>query len=172
MTVENMKPRRRRRADSKEAAVQDMINGERVITPPADYTLTTAELLIFNEIITELPKGEWTDHMIRIAADLARMIADVRAETDAVRREGSVVEGANGGPIRNPRCAQLASLRQNIATTRRSLAIHSRAKGGMDTQGLARRRELQRGNEAFPMDDDDEGLLARPPAGFHIEGVH
>jgi len=41
--------------------------------------LSAAERVIFNEIIDELPKGEWTDHMIRIAADLARMIADARA---------------------------------------------------------------------------------------------
>lgn len=168
----NMNKPRRQRADSKEAAVKDMFNGERIITPPADYTLTSAELTIFNEVIAELPKGEWTDHMIRIAADLARMIADSRAEADAIRVEGSVVEGASGGPIRNPRCAELASLRACIATTRRSLAIHSRAKGGMDTQAIARRRELQRGNEAFPLDDDDEGLLARPPADFDFNGVH
>ncbi len=168
----DVKKPRRQRADSKEAAVKDMFNGERIITPPADYFLTGAEITIFNEVIAELPKGEWTDHMIRIAADLTRMIADARAEADAIRREGSVVEGASGGPIRNPRCAELASLRACIATTRRSLAIHSRAKGGMDTQGLARRRELQRGNEAFPLDDDDEGLLARPPADFDFNGVH
>jgi hypothetical protein len=170
MTVIVKKPRRLR-ADSAEAAVKDMFNGERIISPPADYTLTSAELVIFNEVIAELPKGEWTEHMIRIAADLTRMIADARTETDAIRREGSVVEGASGGPIRNPRCAQLASLRACIATTRRSLAIHSRAKGGMDTSGIARRRELQRGNEAFPI-DDEEGLFARPPAGFHIAVDH
>lgn len=169
MTTIGKKPRRRR-ADSKEAAVVDMLNGERVITPPADYFLTPPELVIFNEVIAELPKGEWTDHMIRLAADLTRMMADARAEADAIRREGSVVEGAGGGPIRNPRCAELAALRASITTTRRSLAIHSRAKGGMDTQAIARRRDLQRANEAFPI-DDDEGLLARPPADFHFRGV-
>lgn len=162
MTDQAPKKPRRRRADSKEAAVEDMLHSERVITPPSDYSLTPAEREIFNEITGELPKGEWTPHMARIAADLARMIADARAETDAIRREGSVVTGASGGPIRNPRCAQLASLRQNIATTRRSLAIHSRAKGGMDVPALARRREIQRANEAAPFDDDD-GLITRPP---------
>jgi hypothetical protein len=162
MTEKAPKKPRRRRADSKEAAVEDMLNAERVITPPSDYSLNAAERVIFNEIIEELPKGEWTDHMIRIAADLTRMIADARAEVDAIRREGSVVTGASGGPIRNPRCAQLASLRQTIATTRRSLAIHSRAKGGMDIPALARRREIKRANEAAPFDDDD-GLLSRPP---------
>lgn len=162
MTLDAKKPRRRR-ADSKEAAVKDMLNGERVITPPDDYFLNAPERVIFDEIIAELPKGEWTEHMIRLAADLTRMMADARSETDAIRREGSVVTGSGGGPIRNPRCAELASLRASITTTRRSLAIHSRAKGGMDTQAIARRRGIQRSNEAFPI-DDDEGLLARPPA--------
>lgn len=153
----DVKSSRRRRADSKEAAVQDMLNSERVITPPADTFLTNNEHLLF----AELPRGEWTQHMIRLAADLARTMADARDETDAIRREGSVVTGAAGGPIRNPRCAQLASLQATITSMRRSLAIHSRAKGGMDTQGLARRRDIQRANEAFPL-DDDENLLARP----------
>lgn len=159
--TDEMKSPRRRRADSKEAAVQDMLNSERVITPPADTFLTNNEHLLFAEIVAELPRGEWTQHMIRLAADLARTMADARDETDAIRREGSVVTGAAGGPIRNPRCAQLASLQATITSMRRSLAIHSRAKGGMDTQGLARRRDTQRANEAFPL-DDDEDLLARP----------
>lgn len=162
MTDQVEKKPRRHRADRKEAAVQDMLNAARVISPPADFILTNSEHVIFQEIISELPKGEWSSHMVRIAAGLARAIADLRDEEDAIRREGSVVTGASGGPIRNPRCAQAASLRQNIATTRRSLAIHSRAKGGMDIPALARRREIQRTNEAAPFDDDD-GLITRPP---------
>lgn len=142
--------------------MRDMLNASRVLTPPADLALTNSERVIFDEIVDELPKGEWTPHMVRIAAGLARAIADLRDEEDAIRREGSVVTGASGGPIRNPRCAQAASLRQNIATTRRSLAIHSRAKGGMDVPAMARRREIQRTNEAAPFNDDD-GLIARPP---------
>lgn len=161
--MDSAKPRRQR-ADSQGAAVKDMLNSVRTITPPDDYILTASENIIFDEVIAELPKGEWTAHMIRLAADLARMIADARAEADAIRREGSTVTGAGGGPIRNPRCAQHASLQASINATRRSLAIHSRAKGGTDTQALSRRREIQRANEANAIfDDDDEGLLARPP---------
>lgn len=166
MNTDIKKPRRSR-ADSKESAVKDMLNGERVINPPAGYPLNTKERVVFDEIISELPKGEWTDHMIRLAADLARMMADARAETDSIRREGSVVTGSGGGPIRNPRCAELSSLRASITNTRRSLAIHSRAKGGMDTQAIARRRELQRANEASSIDDDD--LLNRPPLGYDMQ---
>lgn len=162
--MDSNKPRRQR-ADSQGAAVKDMLNSVRTINPPDDYILTASENIIFDEVIAELPKGEWTAHMIRLAADLARMIADARAEADAIRREGSTVTGAGGGPIRNPRCAQHASLQASINATRRSLAIHSRAKGGTDTQALSRRREIQRANEANAIfDDDDEGLLARPPA--------
>lgn len=164
MTLNDKKPRRER-ADSHGAVVKDMLNADRIINPPGDFALTPGEHIIFTEIIGELPKGEWTPHMVRLAADLACMIADARAEADAIRREGSTVTGAGGGPIRNPRCAQHASLQASINATRRSLAIHSRAKGGTDTQALSRRREIQRANEANAIfDDDDESLLARPPA--------
>jgi hypothetical protein len=160
--TQNIKKPRRHRADSKEAAVADMLNAERVIRPPADYGLTAQEMVMFDELITELPKGEWTQHMIRMAAGLARSMADARNEEDAIRREGSVVIGASGGPIRNPRCAQLAALKAGIIAARRSLSLHSRGKAGLDNRALARRRTIQRENEAAPFDDDD-GLIARPP---------
>lgn len=159
--TQNIKKPRRRRADSKEAAVTDMLNAERAISPPVDAFMTGPELVLFDEITSELPKGEWTDHMIRMAAALARSMADARAEEDAIRREGSVVIGAGGGPIRNPRCAQLAALKAGIIAARRSLSLHSRGKAGMDNRVLARRRSIQRDNEAAPFDDD--GLIARPP---------
>lgn len=162
MTKHNTKPPRRQRADSKEAAVKDMLNASRVITPPADFPLSSGERLIFDEIIAELPRGEWTDHTIRIAAGLARSMADLRAEEDAVRLEGSVVTGAHGGPVRNPRCAQIAALKAGITATRRNLSLHVRAKVHGDTAGLAQRRAIQRANEAAPLDDDD-GLISRPP---------
>lgn len=160
MTQDTKKPRRAR-ADSKEAAVADMLNADRVIKPPPGGYLATAERVLFDEIISELPKGEWTDHMVRLAADLARMMADARAEADAMRREGTVVTGASGGPIRNPRCAQLAALRAGIVASRRSLSLHSRAKAGMDNRVLSRRRAIQQQNEANHF-DDEEGLIPRP----------
>lgn len=161
MKKDNTEAPRRQRADSKEAAVKDMLNADRVITPPADLRLSSGERLIFDEIIAELPKGEWSDHTIRLAAGLARAMADLRAEEDAVRREGSVVTGAHGGPVRNPRCAQIAALKAGITATRRNLSLHVRAKVRGDTAGLAQRRAIQKANEAAPL-DDDEGLLPRP----------
>lgn len=157
-----LKKPRRKRADSKEMAVRDMMAANRVIVPPADFKLSPSEAKIFGELIDELPRGEWTAHTIRIAAGLARDIHDRDEEKLAVRREGTIVTAGNGTPLRNPRCVQIAALTQNIMATRRSLAVHARAKAGMDNQALARRREIQRENEAnAPCDDDD--LIARPP---------
>ena len=51
MTHEMTKKPRRRRSDSKEEAVRDMLNAGRVLSPPADYSLSAAERVIFNEII-------------------------------------------------------------------------------------------------------------------------
>lgn len=152
---------RRPRADSKESAVRDMMTAARVIAPPSDLELTKPEMVIFHEIIDELPRGEWTAHMVRLAASLARDMHAAAQEQVALRREGSVVAAANGAPIRNPRCVQLAALIQTILATRRSLSLHSRAKSSMDNRALSRRREIQRENEANAPDDEDE-LINRP----------
>jgi hypothetical protein len=151
---------RRKRADSKDMAVRDMMLAHRVIVPPPEFNLTEREDAIFHELIDELPRGEWTAHTIRIAAGLARDIHDRDQEKAAVRVEGTVVTAGNGTPLRNPRCVQIAALTQNIMATRRSLSLHARAKSGMDNAALARRREIQREHEANALDDDD--LIARP----------
>lgn len=158
MTVHAKKPRRAR-ADTKEAAVKDMLAADRPISPPADAKLTKVEAVIFGEIIDELPRGEWTAHMVRIAVSLARDLHALSNEQEALRTEGTVVSAASGSPIRNPRCAQIAALTATVLSTRRSLSLHSRAKGGMDNRALARRRDIQRGNEADRIDDD---LIAKP----------
>ncbi len=151
---------RRSRADSKESAVKDMMAADRLLKPPADVKLGKNEVVIFNEIIEELPRGEWTAHMLRIAASLARDMHSAEREQEALVREGSVVRAANGSPIRNPRCAQLNGLIGTIIATRRSLSLHSRAKAGMDNRLLARRRDIQRENEAHAPDDDE--LISKP----------
>lgn len=159
MTEVATKKPRRSRADSKESAVKDMLAADRLIVAPRDMKLTKEEIVIFHEIIDELPRGEWTAHMIRIAAGLARDMRDADREQEAIRREGSVVSAANGGPIRNPRCAQLSGLIATILATRRSLSLHSRAKAGLDNRVLARRRDIQREHEDGAIDDD---LISKP----------
>ncbi|MBW4330043.1 hypothetical protein KY084_04040 [Stakelama sp. CBK3Z-3] len=161
MATDEMKKPRRRRADSKEAAVQDMLNAERDIHPPADFMLTAAELVAFDEIVIELPRGEWTPHMIRVAAGLARDMEAYAREMASLCDEGGVVSGAGGGPVQNPRVTITSALLRRILATRRSLSIHCRAKAGMDNRVLSRRREIQRENEGNGL-DDDEGLIAKP----------
>lgn len=160
MTTEDKKPRRRR-ADSAESAVQDMMAAERTITPPKDMDLSGTDLLIFTEIIDELPRGEWTPHMIRVAASMAKDMRSLQDEQIALSAEGSVLTNSNGNPVRNPRCVAVSGLSSSIIATRRSLSIHSRAKAGFDNRVLARRRELQRDNENNAP-DDPQGLLAKP----------
>jgi hypothetical protein len=162
MKGEAKKAPRRSRADSKESAVKDMMAADRLIKPPAEVKLSKDEVVIFNEIIDELPRGEWTAHMVRMAAALARDIHSAEREQEALFREGTVVHAANGSPIRNPRCAQLNGLTATIIASRRSLSLHSRSKAGMDNRVLARRRDIQRENEANAPDDD---LISKPK--FH-----
>lgn len=160
MADDGMKKPRRSRADSKESAVKNMMAASRQITPPASIKMSKEQLAIFHEIIDELPRGEWTAHMIRLAAIMARDMHTLCREQEALDREGNVAIAANGSPIRNPRLSAVNALTTSILATRRSLSLHSRAKAGMDNRVLARRREIQRENEVEAPEDDD--LIKRP----------
>lgn len=159
-TPKKVRPPRRKRADSTEAAIADMRAAVMIIDPPADMPLSNREHVVFNEIIRELPKSEWSEHGVRVAVELARDQVSLDEHKRALKEEGAIIVAANGNPIKNPRAGIVTDLQKTILATRRALAITANAKGG-DSRDLGRRRAIQKGNEALHkiLEDDDDGLI-------------
>ena len=88
---------------------------------------------------------------------LARDMADAERNRRLVREEGEVLATENGKPYANPRVNVLVAIGNRILATRRSLALHARARAG-DNRDAAKQRDTTKAVETDLSDD----LLARP----------
>jgi hypothetical protein len=154
MTERKTTKQRKPRADSKEQAALAMIHANKRITPPADMDFTSHQVKIFNEIIDEFAKIDWTKHTIRLAAILARSMSHLQEMQDDLTDEGYTVTGAKGGLALNPKASAANQLSSQIMSQRRTLALHAMA--GSSGRGEGKRRGINKSSEDdSPLDDED-----------------
>jgi hypothetical protein len=150
---------RKQRIDSATAAVRVMQEAQREIAPPAHVALDAGDWPYWKSVVAEFPKIEWTEHQLEVAAQLAKSMADLEAERNALRLEGYVITLDSGKPVANPRHGVSRDLTNSVMSLRRNLSLHARAKQG-EARDVAKRRdqanEIARDN---PLDDD---LIAKP----------
>lgn len=108
-----------------------------------------------NKIILEF-RSEPSAHMTTIATMLARVMATLDREEQALAREGPIGRGQRGEPILNPRARYVEQLITRMLRLRRTLGIHS--AGHSDRRRLGRTREINKQNEGQPL----SGLITRP----------
>lgn len=150
---------RRPRIDSAAAAVATMSAAARDLSPPDHIKLRKDDWPFWDVVIAEKPKSEWTDADLVVAANLVRAMADAeRIAVFTTGRNGAVKIGALVNSI-----SASDKLARRIVTLRRALGLDNRSKNG-EQRDVDKRREHARGHEAGqnPMQDDDDGLLARP----------
>lgn len=148
---------RRKRIDSVDAAIEVAQRSGEQITPPSNVPLKSEDLPFFASVIDEFARAEWTAHQLELAAMLARKMRLLRDELETLEGEGFTLVTANGSPCQNPRLGGVRMLDTSIMSTRRSLQLHARAKGG-EARDTANRRGIAKDHEADLGDD----LLARP----------
>lgn len=148
---------RRSRVDSATSAVEAMkaAAAMEVVQPPGHVRLEDGDWPFWWNVIEEAARAEWTEHQLELAALLARAMADLEREQMSLRAEGAIVRGAMGQAAANPRKQIVALHAGTILSLRRSLGIHSRAKGG-EARDVAKRREIMKDHERnSPMKGDD-----------------
>lgn len=138
------------------------------IAPPSTVPLDAAALSFFASIVAELPKSEWSRHMLEVGAVLARMLSYLEREQRALRAEGAVLATDRGQPMANPRLKVVATYVFAILAIRRSLGLHARSRTH-DPDKLARRRAGIMALEEDAAIADADDLLARPddPTKLH-----
>jgi phage terminase small subunit len=89
---------------------------------------------------------------------MARTMADLNTEQQALRSEGYITTRQNGTSVENPRVRIVKSLTGDLLSLRRSLGVNARAR---EEQHVANKKTaIAQSIEADnPLDD---GLLARP----------
>lgn len=151
---------RKARADSKESAVAAMI-AEKVVTiePPEEMTFSAVHYRIFNEVIDEFAKIDWTPHNIRIAAVLARTLANLSDAQEELIVEGFTAHSTRGTPVINPLVSVTNQLAGQVMSLRRTLALH--ASAGQNKVDVDKRRAINKSNANDAPDDEDD-LIAMP----------
>lgn len=147
------------RIDTAAAAVEVARAAQAEIHPPSNVPLDEADLPFFASVLDEFARSEWSAHQLELAAMLARTMADLNQEQQAMRAEGSVLFTEKGMPVINPRKTAIQMHYSNIHSARRSLSLHARAQRG-EARDVAKRRAGAKEIESGLRDDDD--LLARP----------
>ena len=134
---------RKSRSDSAKAAIDAAIAAASPLPEkPTHVKLREIDLPFWSDIIRARARDEWTDADLIVAAQLARTMADIEAESEKLDYEGSVIENGRGTPVMNPRHAVLEQLARREMAMMRSLQMVGSAKG--DKRDLENKRKLER----------------------------
>lgn len=124
------------------------------LSPPPEVPLDPKDLPFFDAVIAEFARSEWTAHQLQLAANLARMMADMTRELALLREEGVVAYSEKGTPVINPRKTAAQMYASTILSMRRSLSLHARAQKG-EARDVGKRRDQVKGVEGDVEGDDD-----------------
>lgn len=157
---ETKKPRRQR-VDSAAGVAAAIVSGGKKIAMPSGIRLDADERRVFTELCDEFSKSELTAHKIRLLALLAKQMVMLDREQVLLTSEGISLINSHGNAFPNPRLKACSGLTSAILSMRRSLGIHTRAQAGGDNREAAKRRSINKANEA-ERDNYDDNLIAFP----------
>ena len=162
MKDDDVKPKkpRKKRVDSKEGVADAIVAAGRSIVVPADAKLNTKERKVFTELTEEFSKSELSPHKVRLLVTLAKQIVLLEREQITLMEEGFSLTNSHGNAVPNPRARACGTLSASILAMRRSLGIHTRAQAGGDNREAAKRRAINKSNEAGR--DGYDNLIAFP----------
>lgn len=129
------------------------------VTLPDHVKLGNSDKPFMESIISQRAKANWTAHDLEIAADLARMMADLQQERKKLRKEGSVIYADDGKAFKNPRFDIVRKIETNILSQRRSLGLHARVRDG-NPEKTGPRNEQAKAWERDAQNMMGDGLLA------------
>ncbi|HMO49367.1 MAG TPA: TerS protein [Rubrivivax sp.] len=150
---------KRNPATGAEAAVKAMLDAAMApVDVPKHVRLRPEDRPFWQAIIRARARDEWTPPALVVAAQLARCMADIEAESEQLQAEGTVVSNDRGTRLANPRAGVLDLLgRRQLALMR---ALHMTGSHVGDSRREATRRKLQRQAEQLRGELGDDDLLA------------
>lgn len=145
--------------DSVEAAIKAMADASKApLEPPPQVKLRDCDLPYWEGIVRARARDEWLENDLVIAAQLARVQADIERESALLDQEGAIAMTERGTPVANPRVMVLERFAQRQLAFRRDLRMGGRVLG--DPAKDARRRQIQRQAEGAIEELADEDMLA------------
>jgi hypothetical protein len=149
---------KRHRIDTVAGAIATAAGLARDVSPPEHVSLDECDMPYWESVVAEFAHAEWTAHQLEVAAQLAKAMADLETERNALRAEGYVLK-FSGKVVANPRHGIARDLTNSVMSLRRNLSLHARAQGG-EARDVAKRRGHAKAIEAALTVDDD--FIGRP----------
>ena len=146
-------------SNSADALVKAMVNAALPnLMPPIAYPITDSALPMWEAIITARARDDWTDPDLVVAAQLAQVQADLRAEETAIRLEGRIIVDYLGKTTKNPRFDVVDMLSKRALSLMR--ALHMGGKSGAAPRGFVGARNIERESRKLRTEIEDDDLLA------------
>lgn len=147
-----------KRSDSTHVQNQILTDALKGIQPPDCVKLEESEMPFWNHIINA--REQWTTVDLVHAANLARCMASIEANTVLLKAEGDVLENARGTPVMNPRFTILEQLSRRSVALSAKIQVHAAATVGESKLSRGKNTAKREALEAMGNADDD--LIARP----------
>lgn len=151
-------PRKTKRSDSAHVENQILTDALKGIQPPDCVKLDKEHMPFWQHIINA--REQWTTVDLIHAANLARCMASIEENQVLLKREGDVLENARGTPVMNPRFTILEQLSRRSVALSAKIQVHAAATIGESK--LSKNKNTKKRESLEAMEDDDDGLIARP----------
>lgn len=152
-------PTRQQRSDSASAMVSALAAANKdALAPPSFIVLPDDAMPYWYGIIQSRPRDLWTDAELVAAAQLAECQLDLAYEERALRREGTIMIGANGGSVKNPRVDVVNIMAKRTMDLMRLLRMGGKAAG--DPRALKNGALLEGTARQVNESADSDDLLA------------
>lgn len=148
---------RKTRSDAVGVAIKAMENAAKAIPRPP-VALRQQDEAFWPGIYKAKSVDEWTDAHLVVGAQLARTMADLEKQQEALDAEGAVLENARGTMVMNPRVTVLEGLARREMALMRALGLTGKAN--VDPRDQAGKRKIEQQSRKLREELEDDPLLA------------
>ena len=122
------------------------------LEPPEGVTLRPGDLPFWLGVLEARARDDWPENDLRVAAGLARALADVESESLRLDAEGHVI-----GDKVNPRFVTVEALHRRVGSLMRLLRMGGSPAGNSYDEGKRRGKEREIEKQARELGNEKEG---------------
>lgn len=148
---------RKKRSDSKAAAVQAFVGASTSITPPKP--LNKNEMIYWENITRARAREDWTEIDLMHAWNLAKQLRYIEETHESIARDGMTLVNERGTIVDNPAFSRLEKLTRLVLSLSSKLHVHAEATVGKSEDSAKRATNQRNASRTMGALDD---LIARP----------
>lgn len=153
---------KRIRAESPLVSIEMMAEAAKELPRlPKHVTLRRRDKPFFNAILRARMRIDWPEYDLVVAAQLARVQADIEEQQPLLDAEGVVVANERGAMVKNPRIEVVEMLHKRELAMMRALRIAGTAVGNVNDLAprMRKLREAEAALNEVAAEEDSEELL-------------